>query len=127
MMKNQNAKTEQPTLWTQYEKLIDLHKFYFEHIMRAAVLSLGIIGAIVTYVISAGIRDTRVSLAMLVPILLSIGSFILCVLGSSTRGISRIELRNCNSSSKSGGESTRPCSCGLQPSLPYCFCSHLLA
>ena len=50
-----------PSLWTQYEKLIDLHKFYFENTIRAETLYLGVEGAILTYIIGAKFDEKLIS------------------------------------------------------------------
>ena len=34
-----------------------LHQFYFEHIIKAAGVSFGIIGAVVVYVLNSSIRE----------------------------------------------------------------------
>lgn len=73
-MKAAKSTNDSSTLWSQLDKLIDLHKFYFENMIKAAAFSFGAIGVILTYVISTGLRDDRASLALLFPILLSIGS-----------------------------------------------------
>ena len=44
--------------WAQFEKLIDLHKFYFENLLKAATFSFGIIGAIFTYVVKNNFSET---------------------------------------------------------------------
>ena len=49
--------------WLQFEKLIDLHKFYFENLCKSASFSFGIIGAILTYVIIAKLSENLIWLA----------------------------------------------------------------
>jgi hypothetical protein len=80
-MRAANSTMSAPAHWSQFEKLVDLHKFYFEYLIKAAAFSFGTIGVILTYVISAGLRDNRVSLALLLPILLSIGTCAVYCLG----------------------------------------------
>lgn len=67
--------------WLQFEKLMDLHKFYFENLIKSASFSFGIIGAILTYVISARLSDNLIQLALQLPFLLSIGTFIIFCFG----------------------------------------------
>jgi TRAP-type C4-dicarboxylate transport system permease small subunit len=68
--------------WLQFEKLIDLHKFYFENLIKSASFSFGIIGAILTYVISAKLSENLIRLALQLPFLLSIGTFIMFCFGT---------------------------------------------
>jgi hypothetical protein len=60
--------------WTQFEKLIDLHKFYFENLIKAAIFSFGIIGAIFTYAIKAELSPSLVRISLVLPLILSIGT-----------------------------------------------------
>ncbi|TRT42731.1 MAG: hypothetical protein EWV85_24685 [Microcystis aeruginosa Ma_QC_C_20070703_M131] len=68
--------------WLQFEQLIDLHKFYFENLIKSASFSFGIIGAILTYVISAKLSENLIRLALQLPFLLSIGTFIMFCFGT---------------------------------------------
>jgi len=68
--------------WLQFEQLIDLHKFYFENLCKSASFSFGIIGAILTYVISAKLSENLIRLALQLPFLLSIGTFIMFCFGT---------------------------------------------
>ena len=70
-----------PSRWTQYEKLIDLHEFYFEHIIRAGTIYLGIEGAILTYIISANLAEELIPLILIFPLLFSIGAIIISAIG----------------------------------------------
>jgi hypothetical protein len=63
--------------WTQFEKLIDLHKFYFENLIKSATFSFGIIGAIFTYVIKAELSESLVRVSLLLPLILSIGTSVI--------------------------------------------------
>ncbi len=60
--------------WNQFEKLIDLHKFYFENIIKAAAFSFGIIGAIFTYVIKAELSESLIRVSLVLPFILSAGT-----------------------------------------------------
>lgn len=83
MTEQTNIPNPEPPKWSQFEKLIDLHKFYFENLIKAATFSLGIIGAILTYAIGTlknGARN-EVILILLFPTLLSAGSFFVYLLG----------------------------------------------
>ena len=63
--------------WTQFEKLIDLHTFYFENLIKSATFSFGIIGAIFTYVIKAELSESLVRVSLLLPLALSIGTSVI--------------------------------------------------
>lgn len=74
--------SEKVSLWLQFEKLVDLHKFYFEHLIKAASFSFGIVGAILTYAIKAGFGSPhQVKFVLCLPFLLSFGSFALFGIG----------------------------------------------
>jgi hypothetical protein len=76
--------------WHQFEKLIDLHKFYFENLIKSASFSFGIIGAFLTYLISANISISLIGLALWLPFLLSIWTFFIFCFGIwKTRDLSR--------------------------------------
>lgn len=68
-------------LWTQYDRLIDLHKFYFENILKAASFSFTIIGAILTFTINSKLSSTQIQMALKFPFLLSIGTCVIFVIG----------------------------------------------
>ena len=67
--------------WQQYDKLIDLHKFYFENLLKSSSYSFGIIGAILTYIINAKLSLEQIHLALQFPLLLSIGTFVIFCFG----------------------------------------------
>jgi hypothetical protein len=64
----------------QFKEMTALHQFYFEHIIKAAGVAFGIIGAVLVYVLNSSIRE-RVWVALGIPILLSAGTFGVTVLG----------------------------------------------
>jgi hypothetical protein len=68
-------------LWNQYDRLIDLHKFYFENILKAASFSFTIIGAILTFTINSKLSSTQIQIALKFPFLLSIGTCVIFVIG----------------------------------------------
>jgi hypothetical protein len=68
--------------WSQFEKLIELHKFYFENLIKAASFSFGTIGAILTYVLGAKLSNNVVGPALQLPFILSIGSFLIFAFGA---------------------------------------------
>jgi len=82
-----------PSLWTQYERLIDLHKFYFENIIKAVSFYLGIEGAILTYIISVSKNfddDNTMHLMLAFPLLFSIGATVIAAVGIvQTKDLSR--------------------------------------
>jgi hypothetical protein len=71
-----------PGDWEQFEKLIDLHKFYTESLTKAIMYGLGIVAAILTYVVGAGLRDGRASAALLFPALFSLGAGVIFALSA---------------------------------------------
>jgi len=76
-----DASGPSPSKWDQFEKLIDLHKFYFENLIKAAGFSLGLIGAIFTFVFAAkfeGEMTKRIALGL--PVVISLGTLaVFCV------------------------------------------------
>ena len=69
--------------WAEYDRLIELHKFYFEYLLKAAGFSFGLIGAILVYVIEARLRDSpQVWVALALPNLISLGTCIVFCLGA---------------------------------------------
>ena len=72
-----------PAEWDQFRELIELHKFYFEHIIKGAAFSFGIVGAVVSYVVASNIRDSSgVWIALAIPILLSVSTSFVAFLGA---------------------------------------------
>jgi len=67
--------------WDQFEKLIDLHKFYFENLIKSATFSFGIVGAIFTYVIKTNLSIELIRLSLLLPLLLSGGTCLMFFYG----------------------------------------------
>ena len=61
--------------------MIDLHKFYFENILKAASFSFTIIGAILTFTINSKLSSTQIQMALQFPFLLSIGTCVIFVIG----------------------------------------------
>jgi hypothetical protein len=76
----QDASPDSMPLKEQFKHMTDLHQFYFEHIIKAAGVSFGILGAVLVYVINSGIR-VHVWVALGIPILLSAGTCIVMLLG----------------------------------------------
>jgi hypothetical protein len=81
--------TDEPTLkeppaeWEQFRELIELHKFYFANIIKGATFAFGIVGAVVSYVITSSIRDSPgVWIALAIPILLSFSTSFVALLGA---------------------------------------------
>lgn len=69
--------------WLDFEQLIDLHKFYFENLIRAASFSFGIIGAFLAYIISIGntLNEDLIKIIVIFPISLSIGTSLIFAIG----------------------------------------------
>ena len=89
-------------LWSQYRQLTDLHKFYFENIIKSASFSMGIIGAITTYAVSASASEkTSIGLLpilLLFPAIVSGGSACIYLLGTwkawdLSKSIQRVQRR----------------------------------
>jgi len=73
---------ESATEWEQFRELTELHKFYFEHIIKATAFGFAVVGAIVPYIIATDMRDRhRVAVALAIPILLCISACLIGVLG----------------------------------------------
>ena len=63
--------------------MIDLHKFYFEHLIKATVYLLGIIGAIVTYVITNKLNDPElIRIGLMLPAFVAFGTTCIFGIGS---------------------------------------------
>ena len=80
-MDTQSRPLKPMTLKDQFDSMTALHQFYFEHIIKAAGFSFGLIGAALMYVINSAIRGHLVWVALGIPILLSAGTFGVLVLG----------------------------------------------
>jgi hypothetical protein len=71
------ASDEDTTRWAEYDRLIGLHKFYFEYLLKAAGFSFGLIGAILVYVIDANLKNNEHPwIALALPNLMSLGTCI---------------------------------------------------
>src|SRR4051794_4012413 len=82
-MTNEPTLKEPPAEWEQFRELIELHKFYFENVIKGAAFSFGIVGAVVSYVMASSIRDSpRVWIALAIPILLSFSTCFVALLGA---------------------------------------------
>jgi hypothetical protein len=82
-MSIESPRDKSATEWEQFRELTELHKFYFEHIIKATAFGFAVIGAIVSYVIATDMRDRqRVAVALAIPILLCIASCLIAVLGA---------------------------------------------
>lgn len=79
----ESLQNESTAEWEQFRELTELHKFYFEHIIKATAFGFGFVGAIVSYVIATDIRDRhRFAAALAIPILLSISACLIGALGA---------------------------------------------
>jgi hypothetical protein len=65
----------------QYMELIDLHKFYFSQIITAAGFCLGVTGAIFTYVVTTALHHDQIRLALIAPLIVSVGAAVVFGLG----------------------------------------------
>jgi hypothetical protein len=78
------------TEWPQFVELVGLHKFYFEHLIKAAAFSLGIQGAFVAYVAQAGLGNAALRIALAFPLLLAVATaLVFCLSLSKTRDLKR--------------------------------------
>lgn len=69
--------------WEQFRELIEMHKFYFENIIKSGIIILSIIGAVSSYVIGSNIRNRQeLIFAFCVPILMSLGGIIISSVGT---------------------------------------------
>ena len=61
--------------WAEYDRLIGLHTFYFEYLLKAAGFSFGLVGVILAYVIDARLKDSpNLWVALTFPGLISAGT-----------------------------------------------------
>jgi uncharacterized membrane protein YbhN (UPF0104 family) len=75
--------SSKPSEWDQFKELIDLHKFYFDQILKGAAFSFAIVGGISSYILTNNIRDPRtLVIALMVPALLSLGTCFVGAVGS---------------------------------------------
>jgi hypothetical protein len=75
-------------IWKQFEKIVDLHSFYFENLIKAASFSFGIIGIILTYLVKIKIDSGTknggqlFASALQIPFVLSIFTSIIFAIGA---------------------------------------------
>ena len=76
------ANDENTNPWDEYDRLIGLHKIYFEYLLKAAGFSFGLIGVILVYVVDAGLKaSSHPWIAVALPALISFGTCIVFSLG----------------------------------------------
>ncbi len=87
---------EQDKLWKQYEKHIDLYKFYMELVVKINAFHFAISGAIASFYF-ANQANANIKWALLLPALLSLCLFVFFVFGAIANLVSRndvFELRD---------------------------------
>ena len=83
-----NVNTDKEYIWKQFEKIVELHSFYFENLIKAASFSFGIIGVILTYLvklkIDSGIENGEdlFKSILQVPFILSIATSAIFAIGT---------------------------------------------
>ena len=82
---------EQEKLWKQYDKHVDLYKFYMDLVVKVNVFHFAISGAIASFYF-ANRSDENIKWALLLPALLSICLFIFFVYGAFANLTSRQDL-----------------------------------
>jgi uncharacterized membrane protein YeaQ/YmgE (transglycosylase-associated protein family) len=82
-MTKKAASNTPPSEWEQLREMTDLHKFYFELIIKNTTFIFGIIGAIISYLVTSDFQDThRLWIALFIPISLSIGTGSIGIIGA---------------------------------------------
>lgn len=87
---------EQDKLWKQYEKHIDLYKFYMELVVKINAFHFAISGAIASFYF-ANQSNVSMKWALLLPALLSLCLFVFFIFGAIANLVSRndvFELRD---------------------------------
>ena len=62
------------TMFSEFQELIGLHKFYFGLLMTSTSFYLGIVGATLAYVAKGDLPEQRVRLSLTIPMILSIAA-----------------------------------------------------
>ena len=82
-MPTKSSAPAQPSEWDQFREMTELHKFYFELIIKNATLVLGIIGAIISYLVTSNFQGThKLWIALFIPIVTSFGTAFIGIVGA---------------------------------------------
>ncbi|ASC73291.1 hypothetical protein XM38_042550 [Halomicronema hongdechloris C2206] len=73
---------EREDLWKEFDKNIDLYKFYLEIVLKTSIFIFGITGAIVSYYFSNASKPL-VELSLCLPLIMNAGFAYLCFKGAS--------------------------------------------
>jgi hypothetical protein len=73
---------ERDDLWKEFDKSIDLYKFYLDMVLKASIFIFGITGAIVSYYFS-NTNKPLIKLSLVLPLIMNAGFTYLCLKGSS--------------------------------------------
>lgn len=77
---------EREDLWKEFDKNIDLYKFYLEIVLKTSIFIFGITGAIVSYYLS-NTSKPLVKLSLVLPLIMNTGFTYLCFKGASFANI----------------------------------------
>lgn len=66
--------------WAQFVEMVGLHKFYFEHLIKAAGFSMGILGGFVAFAATHQLQDGVLNAALALPLLLAVATMLVFVL-----------------------------------------------
>ncbi len=80
--------------WEQFKQQVDLHKFYLEQIVKSASVALGIVGAIVTYVLAKWPGRGPLWMALVPPLVLSAGAAWIFAIGAQKANAFASEVRS---------------------------------
>ncbi len=71
---------EREDLWKEFEKSIDLYKFYLDMVLKASIFIFGITGGITSYYLS-NTNKPLIKLSLVLPLIMNAG-FTLLIYGS---------------------------------------------
>jgi hypothetical protein len=73
---------EREDLWKEFDKDIDLYKFYLELVLKAGIFIFGITGALTSYCFSNSSKPL-IKLSLILPLIMNAGFAYLCLKGAS--------------------------------------------
>ena len=73
---------ERDDLWKEFDKNIDLYKFYLEIVLKTSIFIFGITGAIISYYFSNSSKPL-VKFSLVLPLIMNIGFAYLCFKGAN--------------------------------------------
>ena len=73
---------EREDLWKEFDKDIDLYKFYLELVLKASIFIFAITGALTSYCFSNSGKPL-IKLSLIIPLIMNVGFAYLCFKGAS--------------------------------------------